>query len=288
MILGPDHKKMSKSKGNVIDPDKVIEEFGADALRMYEMFMGPIDADKPWNTNGVVGIGRFLNRVYKLVSESVQERRNSKFEIRNSKQAPNSNPKTQNQTENLKVQQKLHQTLKKVSEDIPELKFNTAIASMMELVNEWESLTRNSKIQIPNDKQKSNFKNQISKTALSLDDVGRFVRILAVFAPFLAEELWQELKLKGLKAEKHKSFESVHLQEWPKWDEELAREDEVEIAVQVNGKLRSTLKVGVVVAEDKDKVIEMAKADEKLQSWIQGKEIRKEIFVPGRLVNLVV
>ncbi len=257
MILGPDHKKMSKSKGNVIDPDKVIEEVGADALRMYEMFMGPIDADKPWNTRSVVGVKRFLDRVYRLVNDQVSSINDQK-------------------SINNQVTKKLHQTIKKVSEDIPNLKFNTAIASMMEFVNEWE---RGVKAQ--------RYKGSKAQM-LGIDEVGKLVRLLAPFAPFFAEELWDELKHKGTKAQKHKSFESVHLADWPQWDEELAKEDEVEIAVQVNGKLRSTLKVDAELAKNKDKVLEMAREDEKVQSWLVGKEIRKEIFVPGRLVNLVV
>jgi leucyl-tRNA synthetase len=233
MILGPDGKKMSKSKGNVINPDDVVDKFGADTLRVYEMFMGPIYADKPWDDRSVVGIHRFLRRVYALVMSD------------------------DNEEVNEKTVSKLHKTIKKVSEDIPELKFNTAISSMMEMINLWES----------------------NGGGLSKEDKMKFVQLLTPFAPFVTEEMWHKVNNK-----------SVHLSNWPKFDENLIKEDEVRLPIQVNGKLRGELVINRQELESmsKEDIITRAKASEKVSKWLEGKEIRKEIYVPGKIVNLVV
>lgn len=282
MILGPDHKKMSKSKGNVIDPDVVIEEFGADTLRMYEMFMGPIEADKPWDTRSVVGVRRFLDRVSNLVR------------TQDTTHKLQTNDKSQISYSGL--QRKLHQTIKKVSEDIPALKFNTAIAAMMELVNSLEQELK---------KQETRDKKQ---TVLSKEDVGKFVRILAPFAPFLAEEMWQSVQQKSeilnpksetngkSQIQNSKRLESVHLQDWPEWDEELVVEETQTVVVQVNGKVRASLEIrnsNAEIRDRKEEIIELAKNDKRLDKWLDNQTIRKEIFVPGgggrpTMVNLVV
>jgi leucyl-tRNA synthetase len=239
MILGPDGKKMSKSKGNVINPDEIIEKFGADTLRVYEMFMGPLESDKPWNITAVAGIYRFLTRVQKLVMAAIE--------------AEDSQPSDQ-------VRRKLHQTIQKVGNDIPKLKFNTAIASMMELINTWEA----AKVAGP----------------VSRAELEAFIKILAPFSPFLAEELWHAVQ--------GESAQSIHLQTWPSFDPELAQEDEVTIAVQVNGKVRETLTLPADQAQDQATVEAVAQASSKLQAWIEGKTIRKTIFVPGKLISFVV
>ncbi len=254
MILGPDHKKMSKSKGNVINPDVIVEKYGADSLRVYEMFMGPLEADKPWDDRAVQGVYRFLHKLYRLV-EGVAEYQGSKVET----------PE--------KLKQKLHQTIYKVEQDIPELKFNTAIASMMELVNDWRSWLvhdRDQLAEIAND-----------HPGLSQVDTRKLVRLIAPFAPFMAEEMWQQLG---------QEF-SVHKQNWPEFDPELAKEKELVIPVQVNGKLRGELSLPVELAQDsgqKEEILSQAKQLESVQKWIEDKEIKKEIFVPGRIVSLVV
>ncbi len=254
MILGPDHKKMSKSKGNVINPDVIVEKYGADSLRVYEMFMGPLEADKPWDDRAVQGVYRFLHKLYRLV-EGVAEYQGAKVET----------PE--------KLKQKLHQTICKVEQDIPELKFNTAIASMMELVNEWRSWLvhdRDQLEEIAND-----------HPGLSQADTRKLVRLIAPFAPFMAEEMWQQLG---------QEF-SVHEQDWPEFDPELAKEEELVIPVQVNGKLRGELSLPVELAQDpgqKEEILSQAKQLESVQKWIKDKEIKKEIFVPGRIVSLVV
>ncbi|MEP7166758.1 MAG: class I tRNA ligase family protein [Candidatus Woesebacteria bacterium] len=223
MILGPDGKKMSKSKGNVINPDEIVEKFGADALRVYEMFMGPLEGDKAWDTNSLVGIYRFLRRVHDLVLSSTQDK---------------STPKT--------VRKKLHLTIQKLSEDIPKLKFNTSIASMMECVNLWET-----------------------ENSMSHEDVKLFVQILAPFAPFLAEDLWHELGEKN----------SIHLSSWPVTNKHILIEDEVEIVVQVNGKLRTRF----MIAKDASKA-----EIEKQALALFDIAAKKVIVIPGKLVNIVV
>ncbi|MBT6756582.1 MAG: leucine--tRNA ligase, partial [Candidatus Pacebacteria bacterium] len=198
MILGPDGKKMSKSKGNVLSPDKIIEEFGADTLRVYEMFMGPLEADKPWDTHAVAGVSRFLRRIYRLVLSA------QKNPVEKSSQV---------------AKRKLHQTLMKVTKDIPQLKFNTSIAMMMECVNVWESENKN------------------GVEALTSKDVNTFVLMLAPFAPFLAEELYDHcLKNDESTTNSKEDYQGVHVQSWPKYDEDLAKAENISFAVQINGK----------------------------------------------------
>jgi len=245
MILGPDGKKMSKSKGNVINPDDVVEKFGADTLRMYEMFIGPIEADKPWDVSAVSGNYRFLSRVHQLVQTWSTVSNDLEIVVHEG------------------LQRKLHQTLKKVSHDIPALKFNTAIAAMMELVNVWEAAVRENG----------------TPGVMSAEDILSFIKILAPFAPFMAEELYQEM----IKKDK-----SIHLDTWPKWDEDLALEQQVSIAVQVNGKVRGEVMVTHDQLEDKDTVLAAAKEVKRVQSYLEGKKLVKEIYVPGKIVSLVV
>lgn len=233
MILGPDNKKMSKSKGNVINPDIVIEEYGADTLRVYEMFMGPIDADKPWDTNGVAGVRRFLARIWSMANDPAKSEASESTK----------------DLENL-----LHKTIKKVNADIPELKFNTAIAKLMEFVNTWEK----------------------QGNALSKEDTVKLVKILAPFAPFISDEIY------GLKSGE---AESIHLADWPEYSEELAKDDAVTVVVQVNGKVRANLE-NVSVDESEENIKEMAK--EAAAKFLEGKEVVKTVFVPVKIVNFVV
>jgi len=245
MILGPDGKKMSKSKGNVINPDEIVAEYGADTLRVYEMFMGPLEADKPWDPRAVAGVSRFLRKVYSLVVNA------------QAKQVTESNKL---------VERKLHQTLRKVTQDVPNLKFNTAIAMMMELANLWE------------------VENKQGQQALTLADVKTFVLMLAPFAPFIAEEL-----LTVCEGEKDHSsqYQGVHVETWPKFVEELAKADQVTFAVQVNGKVRAQLTVAADLANDQVAVVQLAKDNAEVQRWLTGK-IVKEIFIPGKIISLVV
>ena len=245
MILGPDGKKMSKSKGNVINPDDVIEKFGADTLRMYEMFIGPIEADKPWDTSSVSGNYRFLSRVHRLVQTWSAE--SNDLDISSHKG----------------LSQKLHQTIKKVSADIPALKFNTAIAAMMGFINVWEAAVK-----------------EVGHVGVMTEnDVLAFIKILAPFAPFLAEDLYQEVA-KGQE-------KSIHLDNWPEWDEELALDQLVTVAVRVNGKVRGEVVVAHDQLEEKEVVLTAAKEASTVQAHLEGKKIVKEIYVPGKIVSLV-
>ncbi len=269
MIMGPDGKKMSKSKGNVINPDEVIEKYGADTLRVYEMFMGPIDADKPWSTSSVVGIYRFLQRVHQLVMENI-----------------NAIDGVTNTAADTPLIRKLHQTIKKVTADIPALKFNTAIATMMELVNVWEAAKKEAK----------------GSEVLDIDSLNSFIKVLCPFAPFLAEELFHQVSgvpLSPKATAGHSKFQvsgevqpnnsdSVHLTSWPTYNDELTKSAQVTIVVQVNGKLRGELTISADEQDDQDSIIAAAKSLEKIKPWIADKEIVKAIYVKGKLVSLVV
>lgn len=222
--------KMSKSLKNVINPDEIISEYGADSMRLYEMFMGPLQVSKPWATSGLAGVHRFLDRVWRLSERELTEQ-----------EAP------------LELQKVLHKTIKKVTEDTSHLEFNTAIAQMMICVNEL-------------------FKQEKLNTSLWLS----FIKLLAPYAPHLAEELWEKL-----------GFEpSIANSSWPTYDESLTVDDQVTVVFQINGKVRS--KVEVSVDTGKEELEKLALADQKICQWIEGKSIRKIICVPGKLVNIVI
>lgn len=242
MILGEDHEKMSKSRGNVVSPDKIVEEEGADALRAYLMFIGPWEAGGPWHPQGIEGVSRFLNDVSTLAQNTTPAAKNS------------------NNKDDLKQLVKAtHQTLKKVTEDFKQFKFNTALAALMSLRNV--------------------LKNQISSaigTEEWDDAIDKLLLMLAPIAPHISEELWQK---------KHPG-KSIHLQLWPKYNEELTREETQVLVVQVNGKLRD--RITIPVGLDKKSTEEKALSSEKVQSHIEGKTIRKIIVVQNKLVNIVV
>lgn len=232
--------KMSKSRGNVINPDQIIEEFGADSLRLYEMFMGPLEQVKPWSTKGVDGVNRFLHRAWRLLmNEEDSELKATVSSIEPTK-------------EQLKV---LHTAIKKVSEDIEAMRFNTAISALMIFVNEANSWSQ-----------------------MPIEVAKDFIQLLSPFAPHISEELWAKLG--------HQ--ESIAYQEWPSFDEQWLVDDEVMYPIQINGKVRADLYVPVELAMDKEYVLEQAKALEKIQGYLEGSRLVKEIFVPKRIVNLVI
>jgi leucyl-tRNA synthetase len=237
--LEPQQDKMSKSRGNVVNPDAVITEYGADALRCYEMFMGPLEQVKPWNTRSVAGVSRFLSRVWSLVVAETGELRP---QVVNEPPDPQAN-----------LSRQYHKKVKKVTEDIEGMRFNTAVSALMELVNEAHKAER-----LPR--------------ALAEG----LVLLLSPFAPHLAEELWQRLG----------HNQTLAYEPWPTYDPALARDEIVTIPVQVNGKLRATIEV----AADADQAVTLttARTHEKVQSYLAGKVIRREVVVPGRLVNFVV
>jgi leucyl-tRNA synthetase len=232
LILGADGEKMSKSRGNVVNPDDVVKEFGADSLRLYEMFMGPLEKVKPWSANGVTGVYNFLNRACRffLSPENISN----------------------NNAEDLEIEKMLHKTIKKVTEDIEEMRFNTGISQMMICLNLFIK------------------KKQVTKKTAEI-----FSLFLSPYAPHLAEEIWASLG--------HKK--TLALEAWPKYDALLAKDDVIEMAVQFSGKMRGTLDVSPDIS--KEDFIALIKADEKLSKYLEGMEIVKEIFVPGKICNLI-
>jgi len=229
MVLAEDGRKMSKSLGNVVNPDEVVEQYGADTVRLYEMFMGPFSEAIPWSTTGVIGVRRFLEKVWNLQDD------------------------VSDKIKNEELTRLLHKTIKKVGEDIEETKYNTAVSAMMIFVNEIQKAGGASK-----------------------EIYDGLMILLSPFAPHIAEELWERTG--------HKN--SVTLQPWPEYDAELARDELVELPVQVNGKLRGTIEVSPDLSEDELK--ERALADTNVQKFLDGKKVKKSIYVPGRMINFVV
>ena len=265
LILGEDGQKMSKSRGNVVNPDDVLVEYGADAFRLYEMFMGPLQDTKPWNTKGVEGVYRFLGRAWRLF---VDEKSETAFEQAETTAEPSKRGELldlilldggiTDQDATPAQLKALHACIKKVTEDLDGMRFNTAISAMMVFIN--EAMTWQTK---------------------PLSVLKTFLQLLAPFAPHIAEELWSRL---------HSTFgqtaPSLAYAPWPKFDAALLVESEIEIPVQVNGKFRDTIKVGVDA--DNATLEAAAKASEKVQQFIAGKALKKVIIVPKRMVNLIV
>jgi len=230
VVLAEDGRKMSKSFGNVINPDQIIKEYGADTLRIYEMFMGPFDQAIAWSIQGVKGVRRFLEKVWKLTLNGEGGKSSEK------------------------VIRAIHKLNKKIDEDLEATKFNTLIAAFMEFANFWQE----------------------NKKEVSKDIIERFLILLAPMAPHISEELWQNLG--------HKK--SIFLEKWPEYDPTLVREEIVTLIIQVNGRVRDKIEVEADISEEKAK--ELAFSQKKVKNWIEGKEIKKVIFVPGKLINIVV
>lgn len=245
MILGEDHQKMSKSRGNVVNPDEMVARYGADSVRLYEMFMGPLEATKPWSTQGVEGVWRFLARVWRLfiyripgddaegedtIQANIQDRPASPAELK-----------------------RLHQTIKKVTEDIEGIRLNTAISALMVFVNET-----------------------LKDEDHAREVLDQFLLLLAPFAPHLAEELWHRLG--------HES--SIVAEAWPAYDTQYLIEEETEMAVLINGRVRAKIVVPTAWAEDA--IRERVLGDPSIRPWIDGKSVKQVIVVPGRIVNIVV
>ena len=253
LILGEDGQKMSKSLGNVVNPDDVVRDYGADALRLYEMFMGPLEQVKPWQMKGVEGVSRFLAKVWRLAFEQNQE-----AEWVLSSKLTNEKPDTATDKELLKI---LHETIKKVGEDIEKLSFNTAISQMMICTNAFGKADK-----LP---------------ALLMRDL---LKCLNPFAPHITEEIHQQLG-EAFPSAKCSKGRILADRAWPSFNEEFLVEDEVEIVVQVNGKLRG--KITVATDTPKEEIESLAQKDANVQQHIDGKTVRKVIVVPGRLVNIV-
>jgi leucyl-tRNA synthetase len=242
LIMGEDGQKMSKSRGNVVNPDDVVSEYGADSLRLYEMFMGPLEQVKPWQMKGVEGVSRFLARVWRL---SITD----EGEI-----SPKIKDEECTDKELIRV---VHETIKKVGEDIEKLSFNTAISQMMICTNAFTQTE-----------------------TVSLKEFVSFLSVLNPFAPHLTEEIHERLCVKFGK-------EAILLSEtdWPKYDEKALIRTVGELVVQVNGKLRDRILMALDAPEETAK--ELALASEKIKEYTDGKTIRKIIYIPGKIMNLV-
>jgi leucyl-tRNA synthetase len=246
IILGEDNQKMSKSRGNIVNPDDVIDQHGADAFRCYEMFMGPLEQMKPWSTRGVEGVARFLARVWRLLMSDNQA---GKWEVSRKIEAATAD----------KAQQKvLHATIKKVTDDIESFSFNTAISQMMIFVNAFTNVQ-----------------------TVPLSAMRSFLILLSPFAPHIASELWERLNTKFTDA-----HGDITEQAWPDFDERVLAEEEVEIVIQINGKLRDRMKMSTDATEQELKSV--ALSNPKIQDRIAGKTVRNVIVVPKKLVNIVV
>ncbi|MEA3295719.1 MAG: leucine--tRNA ligase, partial [Patescibacteria group bacterium] len=231
MILAEDGQKMSKSRGNVVSPDDIIKKYGADTLRLYEMFIGPYDEAIPWKISGIIGIKRFLQKIWQAREKVNQKQSNG----------------------GQKIEKLFHQTIKKITEDIENLKFNTAISKLMILLNEME-------------KEKS----------ISIIHYSKFLILLSPFAPHIAEELW---KLSGNK-------KSIHLAKWPEYNKELAKQENAVLIIQVNGKVRDKIEIESGIAEKEIKDIILNR--KKIKKYTENKQIKKIIFIKGKLANIVI
>jgi leucyl-tRNA synthetase len=232
-------EKMSKSRGNVVNPDDIIKEYGADSLRLYEMFMGPLEAVKPWDTKSIKGVYGFLTRAWRLIVDDGEV-----FQL---------HPSVKDTTADKDTLRVLHRTIQKVTEDTDGLRFNTAIAAMMEFINHVTKL-------------------EVRPRSV----VEPFVLLLAPYAPHVAEELWRALG----------HADTLAYESWPKFDPALTKMDEIEVPVQVNGKLKARLKVPAEIA-DAD-LEATALADDSVKAAIAGKTIKMVKVVPRKLVNVVV
>jgi leucyl-tRNA synthetase len=237
---------MSKSKGNVITPDEYVSELGADAVRAYLMFVGPWEQGGEWNDSGISGISRWLNRVWNLV-------------LGGYRQGNNASP-ADGQKAKRELARFTHQTIRKVTEDLERIRFNTMVAALMEFSNYLAKVKDNGSV----------------SSSDWAESIGTLMLLLAPTAPHLAEELWQQTG--------HEY--SIHNQTWPKWDEALARDEQITLVVQVNGKLRDRISVPASIPEEEAR--NTALNSQRVKNYLEDKKIVKVIYVPGKLVNIVV
>lgn len=239
MILGSDGEKMSKSRGNVVNPDDIVNDYGADVLRLYEMFMGPLEAVKPWQTEQLQGVLRFRDKVYNVVNNFIKK---------------GGVDMTTATSLNDELTSQMHKTIKKVTEDIEKMRFNTAISALMVYTNHLMGM----------------------KECPPLEVVKTLVLLVSPFAPHVAEECWNQLG--------HR--ESISMQQWPQYDSSLCVENMVTISLQINGKTRSTLTVSADCSES-DALALVDTLDKKIAKHTSGKTFKKAIYVPGKVLNLL-
>jgi leucyl-tRNA synthetase len=242
MILGSDGEKMSKSRGNVVNPDDIVTKFGADALRLYEMFMGPLEAVKPWQTGQVQGVVRFRDKVFQIVKKNCAAVADGDCQ--------------KDDAEINELTREMHKTIKKVTGDIESMSFNTAISAMMIYTNALSSYKG------PN--------------SLPRPLVENLVLLLSPIAPHCAEEFWEMLG----------HSKSLVYHPWPTYDESQCVETMTTVVIQVNGKKRASLNIGNDLA--KETIIDMALGEEKIKKFLSGKTVAKTIYVPGKIINIVV
>jgi len=246
LILAEGGEKMSKSRGNVVNPDDIVKTYGADTLRVYEMFMGPFNQSVAWSTESIIGARRFIEKVWRIAERFLKQKNSPAFALGDKKTGD------RHGSLNSSISKILNKTIKKVSEDIEGMHFNTAISSMMILATEMEKSAQ-----------------------IYSDDYKKFLKILSPFAPHITEELW------GILGEK----KSINLSYWPKWDENMIEDQEIKIMVQVNGKVRSSM---LIQTGDNEEYIKgEALKDQSVQKYTLGKNIRKVIYVKNRLINIV-
>jgi len=234
LILGADNEKMSKSRGNVVNPDEVVNQYGADTMRLYEMFMGPLQAVKLWNTENINGTYRFLNRLWNFIQGQIKTK--------------------SKESENVEAKKAINQAIKKVSADIENLDYNTAISALMGCLNKFQE----------------------KNTKIKKIHMETFLKLLAPFAPFISEELWHQLG--------HKT--SVHLEKWPRYDEKILAEKQFELVIQINGKLRDKIKAPINISRAEAEKLALKRL--KIKRILSGKEPKKIIYVPNRLINVVI
>jgi leucyl-tRNA synthetase len=252
IILGPDGEKMSKSRGNVVNPQTVVESYGADTLRMFEMFLGPHDATIAWKEEGMVGVYRFLSRVWNFIGEPIE-------------------PKTTDK----EVDRILNKAGKEIGDDVRDFKFNTGVSGLMKVLNAIED-----KWHIRGTPLSTS---SLDARSLTKKQYGTFLKLLAPFAPHIAEELWQTVL---------KNKKSIHLEAWPKYDETLSVNELIDLVIQINGVKRDVLKITKGLSEEEIKRIVFD--NENIKKYLSGlpaqvgKEIKKFIYIRDRLVNIVI
>jgi len=243
IILGPDGQKMSKSRGNVVDPDIEVKNYGADTVRMYLSFMGPYEQGGPWDPKGINGVSRFLNRIWNFVSRYEDE----KLKI----------------CEKLEIDVEIARAIKNVGDDIKELKFNTGVSGLMKMLNSLEEITG-------------------EEYKLNREQYELILKVIAPYAPHIAEELWQEV----LGNPDRTGKKSIHLETWPKYDPALLKEETTNLVIQVNGRVRDAILMKAGLSEEEVRKIVLD--SEKIQKFIDDQPIKKFIYIPGRIVNIVI
>jgi leucyl-tRNA synthetase len=275
MILGEGGVKMSKSLGNVVNPDTIVKTYGADTLRLYEMFIGPFEDTVVWNTESIIGCRRFLEKVWRIGGKISASSHFSSLRPSREYAGGTLGKLKMERSFGLPLKKLLHKTIKKVSEDIEAMRFNTAISAMMILAGEIEKEFQGRTLGI--------------QKGPSVDDFKKFLQILAPFAPHITEELWQKLRRQDLRKNEGLAFvsqNSIHFSDWPKWDKNLIKDEEIKIAIQVNGKVRSEMIIEI--GEKEEKIKARAENDPKIVKFIAGQTIQNVIYVQNRLVNIVV